>query len=72
MHIKLLATDSKLLLDYDHRSGMCTTIPACIQCQMYRMTFAIVTMHGGPPKHLSAQAWEYHYSLSKHLLRSWT
>ena len=54
MHIELLATDNKLVLD---RSGMYTTIHACIQCQMYRTMFASVTMHAGlsyykwfPPK----------------------
>ena len=45
MHIKLLATDSKLLLDHDQRSGMYTTINACIECQMYGTRFGTVTMH---------------------------
>ena len=38
---------------------------------MYRTMFATVTMHGGPPYYSSVQAQEWHYSLSKRLLKKW-
>ena len=35
MRIKFLVTKSKLILDCDHRSGMCTIILACIYIYIY-------------------------------------